>query len=134
MPWRTADGHESPSLSEPLAVEARGWLTRHFGDPWFLMDDWLVFGDENGHRVDFLLNEDGSADLSLRISAREDSRSFCRSVCELALALECVFFSAEFWLRLEPAQEVLAAALARSRASEFVRDPIKVLRGALDRA
>lgn len=129
MPWRVADGHEAPSLGESLTGRAEDWLTVRFGKPWLLMDDWLVFGEENGHRVDLLRDEHGGSQLSARISARTDAADFCSVLSELATTLDCIFFSAEFWRPVEPTLQALSQALMESRASQFVRNPLGVLRG-----
>jgi hypothetical protein len=129
MPWRVAEGHEVPSLGAPLIRSAEGLLTQQFGSPWLLMEDWLVFGEENDHRVDLLRNEDGSGQLSARVSARLASTSFCATISQVAVVLDCVFFSAEFWRAVEPTPSALAQALSESRASQFVRNPLSVLRG-----
>jgi hypothetical protein len=76
MPWRVDDGHEVPSLDEMLTRRAEDWLAGRFGTPWLLMDDWLVFGEQNGHRVDLVRNEDGGCQLSARISALAEGVDF----------------------------------------------------------
>ncbi len=128
MPWRVAEGHEVPPLDETLTRRAESWLTERFDKPWLLMDDWLVFGEENGHRIDLLRTEDDGCQLSARISARAESAEFCSALSELAVALGCVFFSAEFWRKVEPTSPALALALMESRASQFVSNPLSVLR------
>ena len=129
LPWQTEDGHDGPPLPEMVAVSAHAWLLNHFGKPWLMMEGWLVFGHENGNRFDFLFNEDGSANLSARVDARSDFESFAAALSELASTTNCLLFSAEFWAAIEPSREELVAAITRSRASMYVKNPRSVLGG-----
>ena len=130
-PWRTADGHEVPSIESSEAVKAQAWLHAHYGDPWVMIEGWFVYGSEKSNRVDLLLNQDKTAQLSARIDARSEAATqFIGELCELSSLLECGMFSAEMWRLLEATPAALGLALERSRAAAFVRDPENVLRGA----
>ena len=94
-----------------------------------MLEDWLVYGSENGNRFDLLLNEDGTAEVSARIDARSEANQFVAELCELSSLLDCGLFSAEFWKELEGTPVAVALALERSRAAEYIRNPEKVLRG-----
>jgi hypothetical protein len=128
MPWRVDEGHEVPPLQEAPAVQAHAWLCEHLGEPRVMLEDWLVFGEEQGNRVDFLFNEDGSANLTARIDARSQYEKFICGLCELTRISNCLLFSAEQWAAVEPSVAEVSAALERSRAVAFVRNPLHVLR------
>lgn len=123
MPWRTEEGHDGPSLPEVVAVKAHAWLCQHLGEPWRMVEGWIVFGQEQGCRFDFLFNEDRSANLSARVDLRGDYGSFIAAVCELAAVTECLLFSAEHWAPVEPTIAELSAAVMASRAASFVSNP-----------
>jgi hypothetical protein len=129
MPWRTEDGHDAPPLSEAAAVNAHAWLLTHFGEPWRMVEGWIVFGQEQGNRFDFLFNEDRSANVSARVDVRSDFGGFVAAVCQLASVSKCLLFSAEHWAAIEPSFAELSAAIGRSRAAKYVNDPRSTLGG-----
>lgn len=130
MPSKTADGHEVPAIQAQKVVNAHHWLTAHFGEPSVLLEDWFLYGLEDGNRIDVSVNEDGSAELSARIDARKNPQQFIGKLSELAKLIECGLFSAEYWKPVEATPEAIRLALEQSRAATFVLDPIKVLKGA----
>ncbi|MBX3628074.1 MAG: hypothetical protein KF892_23900 [Rhizobacter sp.] len=130
MPWKTADGHEFPAIQPQKVAHARDWLAAHFGEPSVVLEDWFLYGLEEGNRIDVLVNEDGSAELSARIDARRNPQQFIGKLSELATLIECGLFSAEYWKPVEASPEAIRLSLEKSRAATFVLDPIKVLRGA----
>jgi hypothetical protein len=117
----------------PVSVErceqAQAYLESMMGQPWLILEDWFVFGPENGSRFDLLRNEDGTGDISARIDAREIDARFLDLVCALAKKLNCIVFSLQFAAAIEPEQEEVRKALMRSRAKAYVIDPMSVLRG-----
>lgn len=129
LPHRDSEGYDVPALPEAAAIEAQAYLDKKLGKPWLMLEDWLVFGDEASNRVDLLQTEDGGAELSARIDARSINDAFCNTVCDLAKRLDCLLFTAESGLPLEPDHTVLVAALNTSRAAAFVRNPNEFLRG-----
>lgn len=130
MPWRTVDGcHDVPAVQSQRIAQARTWLLGKFGEPWEMLEDWLVYGSETGNRIDLLLNQDGSAEVTARIDARSSAIKFIRELCEFSELLDCELFSAEFWKMLNPTPSVIDLALERSRAAKYVRDPENVLKG-----
>ena len=131
LPRRTAEGHEVPGLAENKTDQAQSWLIQRFGAPWEMTEDWVVFGEEGGNRVDLISNEDGTSELSVRIDARVDSSAFIKAVCELSNLLGCVLFSAEFWRQINPEPSEVAEAAEASRAALYVRNPLHVLKGAV---
>jgi hypothetical protein len=129
LPRRTDDGHEVPELSAEKMEIANQWLITNSGARHAFAVDWYIFGEEQGSRIDLLLNENRTAELSARIDARADSSEFIRSICDLCLRIGCVFFSAEKWNVIEPDEQEIKQALENSRATKYVRDPHGVLRG-----
>ncbi|MGM9485882.1 hypothetical protein [Ideonella sp. YS5] len=127
-PWRVDDGHEVPPLQEGQAAKVQAWLLRHFGEPSLLLEGWLIFGMDQGNRIDLVFNEDRTANLSARIDARSNYESFVSALCELGRFCNCVLFSAEFWATIEPATTEVHSALHHSRAIAFVNNPHAVLR------
>jgi hypothetical protein len=129
MPWRTEDGHDGPPLPEAVAVDAHAWLLKHFGEPWRMVEGWIVFGHDQGNRFDLLFNEDRSANLSARVDVRSNYGRFVEAVCELASVSKCLLFSAEQWAAIEPSAAELSAAIRCSRAAGYVSNPRSVLGG-----
>ena len=127
MPFLSGEGYDVPALHESLVMEARAYLSRQMGQPWPLLEDWLVFGYENSNRVDLFLTENGGAELSVRIDATSDTESFRNTVCELAERLQCLLFVPELGSPLEPDRAALASALRSSRAAMFVLNPTEAL-------
>lgn len=130
MPSRTSDGHESPSVGAERVVEAKAWLSARFGEPWEMLDGWLIYGPTDGSRVDLVLDQDGTAEIGARIDARGEATEFIGSLCELSELLDCSLFAVEFWQPIEAKSAAIAIALERSRVAAFIRDPKKVLKGA----
>jgi hypothetical protein len=130
MPRKTADGHEVPAIQSQKVAHARNWLVAHFGEPSVVLEDWFLYGLEGGNRIDVLVNEDGSAELSARIDARRNSQQFIGKLVEFAQLVECGLFSAEYWKQVDATPESIRLALEQSRAVAYVLDPIKVLKGA----
>lgn len=129
VPAPGEDGYVLPPFHGDCVESAQSWLGARFGAPWTMMDDWLVFGEENGNRVDLLRNDDGSATLSARLDARIGAAEFRLALCELADVLGCHFFSAEQGCVLEPQAVALSTALLQSRAAAYARNPMDVLCG-----
>jgi hypothetical protein len=126
-PSRVEDRYDGAPLPETVAMPAHAWLYRNQGEPWPMVDGWLVFGKEDGDRFDFLFNEDRSACLSARIDLRGDHDLFVRSVCELAVIAQCRLFSAELEAAIEPSVAELSAAVKNSSAAKFVKNQRQAL-------
>ena len=123
LPRRGEEGYECAPTPKAKVHIAQAWLQQHMGNPWAMMEAFDVFGDDLGDRVDLLLNDDGSAELSARLDARQPSGQFVAGLCELARLIDCQFFSPETWSLIPPDEAALGEAFARSRASRFVEDP-----------
>lgn len=126
-PTRGSDGYDRAPVNSLAAAQAMAWC----GERWQRhewMDDFFVFGDDQGCRIDVFIDEDGSAELSARIDLRRAHDNFCLSICQLASELECVLFSPEFWCPIPTDASSLLEAARRSRAARFVMDPRSFLR------
>jgi hypothetical protein len=130
MPERGPDGHDARSFRAQKAAAAKAWLSERFGAPHEMLEDWFVYGPDDGSRVDLLLNPDGSGEISARIDARHEATEFATALCELCALLDGEPFSVESWKMLEVKPSAIGLALERSRAAAFLRDPEKVLRDA----
>lgn len=128
LPVRTADGYDLPTLSEPATLQAYERLVQHMGQQRVVLDGWLMFGPENGSRMDLMYDESGGAELSVRVDAQCDSQAFCQFVCELARNLDCGLLIAETGQSLEPDSSAVAHALLNSRAVKYVNDPYGFLK------
>jgi hypothetical protein len=128
FPTSGVDGYFIEAVGPERANQAIAWCRERWpAQSW--MDDFLVFGDENGCRIDVLLDLDGSAELKARIDVRAEHSEFCRSICDLAVQLDCMLFSPELWRLIQPDANDLQIAIQGSRASRFTSDPHAVLRG-----
>ena len=129
QPWRIEDGHEVPPVQESEAVIAHAWLHQHLGEPSLLLEGSLVFGEDQGNRVDLIFNKDGTAKLSARVDARSSYECFVRELCGLGQLSRCMLFAAEHRSAIEPSVAEVISALQRSRAAAFINNPYGVLRG-----
>jgi hypothetical protein len=98
------------------------------GYPWLMMDDWVVFGSEQGTRID--LNFDGPNKVEIRIrldaSATEPELD---GVCAFASELGGRLFDPATGAILPPDRCSVASALATSRAAAFAHSPRSFLSG-----
>jgi|APAra7269096613_1048513.scaffolds.fasta_scaffold00207_39 hypothetical protein len=125
---RGTDGYDATPVAASLAARAMAWCEARWPrQTW--SEGFFVFGDDQGCRIDMLVDDDGCAELLARIDLRSPHDGFCESVCELASVLDCVLFSPESWCPLRPDADELLAFAGRSRAARFVKDPHAVLRG-----
>jgi hypothetical protein len=90
---------------------------------------WLVYGDEDGNRVDLLATEDGLTEVSARIDTRVESDWWCEVVIDLAKALDCELLIAEAGCVIPADKDALVSALMHSPAWRFALDPRAFLRG-----
>jgi len=111
-------------------VEAHAFLSEHFGQPWQMCEGILVFGPEDGNRIEVVVDDAGDAELSARIDARLESAAFCELLSELARALDCSLFSPEFGSLIHSGGDALVAALTNSQAWTYALDPAEAMRRA----
>jgi hypothetical protein len=120
-PRLVGDGWAIPSMNSGARSRLEGELQNELGKPSEVAGT-LVFGAENGDRVD-LLAADDYCELAARIDARKLSAQFVEFICGLARNEGCYFFSPESGAMLQPSRADLESALAASRSARFCEDP-----------
>ena len=89
IPAVSGDGLDLPGMPVQLALEVQQALMQVFGPPWFMLEDWLVFGAEQGTRVDLLFFDDATLEVTLRLHVGIDNGPVVGMVCKLARQLDC---------------------------------------------
>lgn len=79
-----------------------------------MLPDWLVFGPENGNRIDVNFENEDSGSVFVSCDVRQEAPQFLVLVCNLACTHGCQFFSPQKRQLIEPSLEPLNAALAAS--------------------
>lgn len=115
-------GWESPGLPARSTLGAQDTLIGAFGFPWLMMDDWVVFGTENGTRVDFIFDEQYDVQIHIRIDASAVDPKL-DAICAFADALRGRLFDPTNATLISPDTGSLATALAASRAGVFSQSP-----------
>lgn len=128
LPLLTDDGWELPQLPAASTLSAQRILVDTLGIPWLMMDDWVVFGNENSTRVDLMFDESDSVEIHVRIDASVVDAKL-DAVCAFAGALNGRFFDPASCVPIQPDRNSLASALAASRAAAFSRSPRSFLAG-----
>jgi hypothetical protein len=128
LPFLTEDGWQIPCLPAASTLSAQQTLVNSLGQPWLMMTDWIVIGNEKSTRVDLMFDESDSVEIRIRIDASAVDAKL-DTVCAFALALRSRFFDPTTQLLLPPDRSSVAAALATSRAATFSRSPRFFLAG-----
>ena len=123
LPTLTDEGWDVPALPQELTAFAMQYLNGRFAVPFEMLPGWLVFGQENGNRVNASFEASVISELSVRIDARDPSTTFIANICELADSLNCVFFSPESRIFVEPVPESVLLAQQSSRSASFAKSP-----------
>jgi hypothetical protein len=123
IPLASEDGLEVPGIPGHSARYIQENLADFLGRPCFVMEDWIVYGAENGTRVDFLFDDTGSVEVMVRLDASALDNAFLDVLCALALQLDCIYFDVEGRQFIEPRRELLLRAIASSGAARFVKNP-----------
>lgn len=107
------DFHNSEELPLPisLVLQAQQRLSEYFGSPWLMLSDWLVYGPENGSRVDFVFISPHTASITVRFDMRSDAQQFLVLICRLAWHLGCRFYSADLKRTVEASEATVVEAL-----------------------
>jgi hypothetical protein len=116
------DGWQPPLLSGALLLQAQQMLTEYLGAPWTMVEDWVVFGPENGSRVDVVFETANSASIVVRFDVRNDGVQFPALICKLAQKLGCLLFSADLGSLIEPNGATLAVALDNAHNAAVLRN------------
>ena len=122
-PLITDDGAEWAALPPAKLAAATDFLREKLGKPKVALEGCEQYGDENGCRVDVVLESTAHAELSARIDARDDARAFIAVLCDLAAAIDCNLYSPELVAKVEAEPSAVTAAVSRSRAAAFSTNP-----------
>jgi len=128
LPVWSGDGWEIPQWPAASTLDAQQVLLDAFGRPWLMMEDWLVFGRENGTRIDLFYEEVNGLEMSLRLDSAASGPEL-DAVSAFAVKLDCLFFDPDTRMAFPPDRNSLAAALAKSRAAAFSKDPRAFIAG-----
>jgi len=123
--------YETAPLPELLVARAAQYLIQHFGPSWEMLPNWLVFGEENGHRFDVHIDEVGSGSVRARVDARVYAGHVLPRLLELADLLGCNLYVPELNVTVEPTKSQLERAFRESTAARFVEDPHAVFEALL---
>lgn len=86
---------DSPAIPWSHVRDVQEALAYYFGPPWMMLDDWLVFGPENGNRVDVQFDDELTASILVRCDIRDEAPQFLTIVAELTHSFDCQFFCAD---------------------------------------
>jgi len=117
-PRQTREGLQPPLLPLSLAYMVQEELAHYLGPPWQMMDDWLVFGPENGNRIDFLFDADLGVEAYVRCDVRQEAPQFLALVADLTRFHGCRFFSPLTNKFIEPDLEEITDAIRKSQATQ----------------
>lgn len=109
-------GWEPPLLPLPLVYDIQQELAHYMGPPWLMLEDWFVFGPENGNRIDLLFEDDVGAAVSIRCDVREEAPQFLVLVADLTRFHGCRFFSPLTREFIEPDLELVLDVIRKSQA------------------
>ena len=85
----------------------------YLGRPWLMLNDGIVFGPENGNRVDFNFFDTGDAIVQVRLDTRNEAPQFVVLIADLAKLHECALFNAESGEFVQADRGLLMDALVR---------------------
>lgn len=114
-PLQTGEGWQPQPLPLSLVHKVQEELAHYMGPPWLMLKDWLVFGPENGNRIDILFENDVSAEVSVRCDVREEAPQFLVLVSDLVRFHGCRFFSPLTREFIAPELELVLEAIRRSQ-------------------
>lgn len=107
---------ESQLLPLSVVYDIQQELAHYMGPPWMMLADWLVFGPENGNRVDIIFEPELSASVCIRCDIREEAPQFLVLLSDLTRFLGCRFLSASNQELVEPELEKVLEAIRSSQA------------------
>jgi hypothetical protein len=111
-----------PQLSPDTVLPVQRMLSAGFGVPWLMLEDWIVFGPENGNRVDIAFEVDGRASVVMRFDIRNSGIQFETLVCRVAKQEGCVFFSPDLGILVEPEPRLIEAALEKAHTDAVLKN------------
>lgn len=128
LPMLSDDGWELPLLPAQSTLAAQRSLIGSLGRPWLMMADWIVFGHENGTRIDFLFDSADMAEIRVRLDA-SCTPTDIDAVCAFTRELDSLLFDPLTQSLIAPGPAALRRALDASPAAAFSRDPALYLSG-----
>jgi hypothetical protein len=128
LPLLMDDGWDLPQLPAASTLNAQATLADSMGHPWLMMNDWVVFGNEESTRIDFMFNEADEVEIRVRLSASASAADL-DAVCRFACELHCKLFDPTTGVLLQPDRSSVASAWAMSRAAGFSQSPRAFLSG-----
>lgn len=84
-----------PVLPANVVYALQEDLAHYLGRPWLMLPNWLVFGPENGNRLDFNFIDTGAAIVQVRLDTRNEAPQFVVLITDLAKLHGCVLYSAD---------------------------------------
>ncbi len=123
-----ADVFENKDLwrSTTLPASYRQLLTEFTRASSEVADDWTVFGEQEGDRVDVLANGDRVEEVRARVDVRELNAEFIEGLIRFASICDCALISEQLHV-IEPTLEALWVEIELSPAAMFVSNPRKFL-------
>lgn len=121
-PDTTHDGWAPPLLTAAQVTRAQELLIEYLGPPWLMVKDWLVYGPENGSRIDVVFEPLGTASVVFRFDARNDDVQLPSLACKLAKTLGCHFFSPDISGLIEPDSASLGFAIDKAHNTAVLRN------------
>ena len=112
VPDLDAEYWETPALPLTVVREIQEELAHYLGPPWLMLPEWLVFGPENGNRIDVVFETDDSGSIFVRCDLRQEAPQFLVLVCNLAHGHGCQLFNPQSRGCIEPTIEALESAMA----------------------
>ena len=88
----------------------------------------LIWGSEEGDRIDVLIEDENVANILARIDARVQPSQFAQAISRLAASWQCVLVDDVSGSVIQADRESVRVALASSAAAAFVADPEAFLR------
>ena len=110
-PLLRGDGWDIPTLAAASTLRAQLALIGSMGYPWLMMDDWVVFGSEEGTRVDLIFDELNEVEITVRLDASATETEL-DAVCAFANKLGGRLFDPTTGAFLQPDVCSVAFALA----------------------
>jgi hypothetical protein len=122
LPLQTDGGWDLPALPAASTLRAQQTLAGSMGDPWLMMEDWVVFGREDSTRVDLIFGDTDKVEIHIRLDASAHESELV-AICLFVGELNSRLFDPATCTLLQPDRISLATALAASQAAAFSRAP-----------
>lgn len=121
-PHLRGEGWDIPSLSAASTLRSQLALVGPIGYPWLMMDDWVVFGSEQGTRIDLIFDGEDEVEIGIRLDASATELEI-DAVCAFVNGLGGKLFDPTTGAFLQPDRRSVASALATSGAVAFAHSP-----------